>query len=451
MKRIRSNRFIKIVLIAQVILVFNNVARAQDKDLFEAQNACQEIQEFWLKEALHLTKVSVGFSAPVAARSLMYFNVGLYEASLLVLPNNQSLSRQLSNFERQTWPNDGEELKASLVNNLVAYLLIQHLYKNRPQNETVGLDLKYKSKLKNYSKGVNRKEIKASLLYGETLANEIIQWSKLDGGDEAYSRNFPKSYVLPECDSCWARTFPGYNFALQPYWGENVLMIKENSTLSAGIPFMGFSTDSNSLIFKDAKAIYNLYSNGTYTKEMKTIAEYWNDSPGFSGTPSGHFFAMALNLTKERELNFKTSCELFACLGIAINDAVIESFRLKYQFNLLRPITYINRYIGKDFNTVIASPSFPEFPSGHSYQSGAGSEVLIAFLSDDFSFTDDTNKDRRDINGTPRSFENITAMSEEISISRYYGGIHFLYTLNTSLVYGRKIGVNTVSQLKFDK
>ena len=42
-------------------------------------------------------------------------------------------------------------------------------------------------------------------------------------------------------------------------------------------------------------------------------------------------------------------------------------------------------------------------------------------------------------------------MSEDISSSRFYGGIHFLYTLDTSLAYGRKIGLNTVAMLKFEK
>lgn len=424
---------------------------AREKNLVSIQQTSQALHYQWLEEALHLTKVTVGFSAPVAGRSLMYFNVALYESSLLILPDNTSLSSQLNGFERQTWPLKEEVLDAHLVNNFVAYSMLTYLYANMPPSERERLDVVYQEGLKKFSKGLPKKEVLSSLNYAERLTEELIQWSKLDGGDKAYDNNFPKSYILPECDSCWTRTYPGYKFALQPYWGKNKLMLIENGKISSDIPYIGFSSDSNSLIYKEALSIYELYTTGTYTKEMKTIADYWNDAPGYSGTPSGHFFALALHLSKERQQDFKSSSELFAALGIALNDALIETFRLKYEFNLLRPITYISKYIGEDFNTVIPSPPFPEFPSGHSYQSGAGSEVLKHFLSDDFSFTDFTNEDRLDKIGAPRSFENITAMAEEISLSRFYGGIHFLYTLDTSLEYGRKIGLNTVALLNFEK
>lgn len=447
-RRIRGFR-LKVVIVLLLCVGFHKkVLSARNTPV---QEDCQKLNEFCLMEALHLTKKCVGFSAPVAARSLMYVNLGLYEVSLLVLPENQSLSKQLTGFERHTWPKSNQNIVPKLATLSLAYELLSYFYKNMPPSEKKALELKFENQEKTHSKGVKQELFVASKQFGISLAQEIIAWSKLDGGDQAYLSNFPETYEITICDSCWTRTYPGYKFALQPYWGQNAIMIEENGNISDDIPFIGFSTDTNSIIYKDAKGMYDLYTDGSYTKEMETIADYWNDEPGYSGTPSGHFFALALELSKDRNLNLKASSELFASLGIAINDAVIESFRLKYKYNLLRPITYISKYIGKGFNTVIPSPPFPEFPSGHSYQSGAGSEVLKAFLGDDFSFIDYTNQDRIDIKGKPRSFENITAMSEEISISRLYGGIHFLYTLDTSLVYGRKIGLNTLKHLKFDQ
>ena len=139
--------------------------------------------------------------------------------------------------------------------------------------------------------------------------------------------------------------------------------------------------------------------------------------------------------------------ELYTKLGIALNDVVIEAWRLKYKYNLIRPITYIQRYIRKDFNTAIVTPPFPEFPSGHSFQSVAGSEVLKDIFGNNLAFCDSTNVTRNDIDGSPRRYANFTEMSEEMSISRFYGGIHYKHTLDVSLAYGRKIGVNTLNSI----
>ncbi len=75
--------------------------------------------------------------------------------------------------------------------------------------------------------------------------------------------------------------------------------------------------------------------------------------------------------------------------------------------------------------------------------------MLKYFFSDTLAFTDSTNMARSDIKGAPRSFPNISAMAEEISISRFYGGIHFSNTLKVSLAYGKKIGINTADPAFF--
>lgn len=426
-----------------------NLDACKNISLETHQNNCQEIQNLWIQELVDLTKSTVGYTAPVSARSFMYFNIAFYESSIGILPENKSLAKQLNGFEREFQSLEG--ISVELLCNQVSFYMVSHLYKNMPPAKLKKV-IALKETINNtYQRGVSKKSRALSDEYAQVLANEIIQWSILDGGDEGYARNFPDDYVINQCDSCWVRTFPGYKNALQPYWGQNKLMITSNGSISDDIPYIGFSEDTNSVIYKDAKKLYELNHNGLFTNEMKDIADYWNDAPGYSGTPAGHFFGLAMQLAKERDVSFETSVTMFAALGIAINDAVIETFRLKYKFNLLRPITYIQKYIGKDFNTVIPSPAFPEFPSGHSYQSGAGSEVLKSFLTDDFPFADSANVGRVDINGKARNFESLTDLSEEMSISRHYGGIHFLYTLETSLVYGRKIGVNTLQKIQFRK
>jgi hypothetical protein len=408
-----------------------------------ASDNCLEIHRDWLKHSLQITKNAVGFSAPVAARAFAYLNVGIYESSLDRMPQGRSLSGQLQGFERKVFRSKNEKLLPELVCNEVNYQLVKYFYRNMPAEYQSKTEIFYKLFSKKYAKGRSYKTVKKSVLYGQALANEIIQWSKSDGADDGFNKNFPVTYQNPSCDSCWLQTFPGYFKALQPYWGKNRLFIASNQNFKEELAYFAFSTDTASVLYQDALEIYNLKPS----KESETIAEYWDDSPGYSGTPPGHLLSLAIQLSEEKKLDLSKSLSLYTMLTIAMNDAFIETWNLKYKYNLLRPVTYIERHIAKGFNPIIPTPPFPEFPSGHSCQSGAGAEVFIHIFGDDLSFTDRTNLDRRDIDGSPRSFKSFSEMSEEISISRFYGGIHFKTTLKNSLIYGRKIGKNVISNL----
>jgi hypothetical protein len=225
-------------------------------------------------------------------------------------------------------------------------------------------------------------------------------------------------------------------------------MIVNNGAICDDIPFLPYTTEEGSDFYNEAKKIHDAYED--LSKEEIDIAKFWNDAPGVSGTPAGHMFAIALTLAKQENLDLAQTAGLYAMLGVSINDAVIESWRLKYKYNLIRPITYIHRNMTEKFTPALITPPFPEFPSGHSFQAGAGTEVLNHFFGKDFGFTDNTNVDRSDINGAARTYETFDAMGEEMSLSRFYGGIHYLNTLDVSLEYGRRIGRNTASTLVFE-
>ena len=106
-------------------------------------------------------------------------------------------------------------------------------------------------------------------------------------------------------------------------------------------------------------------------------------------------------------------------------------------FNLVRPITYIRKHIDPKFEPLLITPPFPEFPSGHSSESGAAAEALTAMFGDDFAFEDSTHA-REGLK--PRPFKSFWAAAEEAGISRLYGGIHFRAAIEQGLAQGRCIG-----------
>jgi membrane-associated phospholipid phosphatase len=130
-------------------------------------------------------------------------------------------------------------------------------------------------------------------------------------------------------------------------------------------------------------------------------------------------------------------------VGIAVNDAFVACWNAKYRYNLLRPVTYIRRQIEPRWLPLLTTPPFPEYPSGHSVQSGAAFAVLTDLFGTDYAFDDHTRDDR----GLPtRHFTSFAAAAEEAAISRLYGGIHFRPAIALGVAQGRCIGnqVNTI-------
>lgn len=418
-------------------------------DTVQVKQTCLDIHNSWLVMNLDLTKNTTGYSAPVAARSFVYLSVGMYESVVELSSGSNSMSGQLSDYNRAIWKLKSTKLSFEHISNVVDYTLTSVFFENMPPSNKKKTEALFNKTMERYKQNYSKKELKNSEQFGIQLANEIIAWAKRDGADNAWNKNFPASYSPPICEACWTETLPGFVSALQPFWGENKLMIGSSKVLCDDIPYIEFSTDTTSKFYAENKIIEEMHHN--LSIEKKDIARYWDDAPGITGTPIGHLFNIAHQISTYKKSNLEETLQLYVLLGSAVNDAVIESWKLKYKFNLIRPITYIQKYISEDFSTAIITPPFPEFPSGHSFQSGAGTEVFKYIYGDSLPFTDSTNNNRKDINGAPRKFSNFTEMSEEMSMSRFYGGIHYDNTLRVSLIYGRKIGKNTIQNLKFNK
>lgn len=432
-----------------LIFFYSKTVISQTKEKKSVESKCLEIHSIWLKESFTLTKNSVGFSAPISARAYAYFSIGMYESCVENSSVLQSLTGQLNGFNRLTWKEKDKQYNWVLISNLVDFQMVSYLYRTMPPANLKRITEIKDSIIKIESKKLSKKIIEISFDYALKLSKEIIEWSKLDGADEAFKNNYPLDYIAPQCPSCWTKTTPGYQPALLPYWGKTRSILSNSDNAVKEIQLIPFSKDSNSALYKDAMGIIELTKSKNPVYEQ--IAEYWDDAPGYTGTPSGHFFNLTRELVGQRNSSLDEAMEVYVKLGIALNEAFINCWRLKYIYNFIRPITYIHRFIDPQFNSLIASPSFPEFPSGHSFQSGAGSEVLKSFFTDNITLIDSTNVSRTDIDGSPKTFLSFSQMAEEISISRYYGGIHFKQTLDISLDYGKKIGIYVVNGLKCKK
>jgi hypothetical protein len=416
-----------------------------DKD--KIRESCLSIEHAYLKEAFFLTQNTVGFTAAISGRSYGYITVGMYESLVDMIPELTSLDGQLKEYVRPKVKS--KKVNWMIVANETDYQLLSYFYRAMPPSNQKHLYALYDSIQQKFSLQEKKKTVERSKKYAKTISDAIIAWSKKDGGDDGFERNYPPDFEPETCLSCWSRTFPGYLTAQVPFWGTNRPMLSGSQNVAADLEIFPFDTVPETLMYNEALSV--LENSKKNNPKYEIIAEYWNDAAGYSGTPSGHFFTIAQHVAIQQDITLDKALELYVKLGVAVNEAFISSFGLKYKFSFIRPITYIQRYIDPNFNSRLASPPFPEFPSGHSFQSGAASEVMKSIFGDTTTFTDYTNSPRKDIDGNPRTYSSFTEMSEEISISRFYGGIHFRKTLDISLEYGRKIGRYVSIELKCRK
>jgi hypothetical protein len=147
--------------------------------------------------------------------------------------------------------------------------------------------------------------------------------------------------------------------------------------------------------------------------------------------------------------------EAYARVGIAVADAFICCWEMKYTYGYLRPITYIHDAAGLNdpaWNTApgigggnIATPPFPEYTSGHSTQSGAAAFVLTDLLGN-VEFVDDTHAD---LGLASRRFSSFAEAAQEAAISRLYGGIHYRAAIERGVDQGVCVGDVILDEVSF--
>jgi hypothetical protein len=244
-------------------------------------------------------------------------------------------------------------------------------------------------------------------------------------------------------------TAPGINLtvALEPHWGdERYFVVRAADSCAAPAP-PEFSTSPSSEFWKQAHEVMEASSN--VTPKQREIAYFWADNPGESGTPAGHWMSVVSHLSREWGLSPERTAEAYALTALAVADGFIASFHEKYRSNLLRPVTYIQRYIDPKWQPLLITPSFPTYTSAHSTQSKAAATVLTALFGADRAYDDGTH-----INlGHPaRHLASFQAAADEAGISRIYGGIHYPFDNTGGQALGACIGRSVLAHIhtRFD-
>jgi hypothetical protein len=399
-----------------------------------------DVATAWMDMQLKLIKTTPGFTPPVAARALGYSGVALYETVVAGMPDHHSADMVLNYSYTLPVMMSPEDYNWAIAANAAMQRILLQLFANTSDANKASIDSLHDVLFSTFQDGTESAVSARSEDYGETVANIIFDWSKTDNGHEGYNSGFPASYVIPSGPGLWVPTPPAFApIPLHPYWGENRPFVAKNVTGSCIPPQpITFSDLQGSDFYKQAFEVYEAKQN--LTDEQKAIALFWADG-GNTVTPPGHNMNIATQMLRKENANLARAAEVYMRMGMAANDAFVACWKGKYQYNVMRPVTYIRQYIAADWLPLIGTPPFPEYGSGHSTGSGAAASVLNSMFGENVSFTDYTHETA----GLPaRSFNSFNEAAAEAAVSRLYGGIHYRQSNDIALKCGKEIGANIV-------
>ena len=381
-----------------------------------------------------------GFTPPVASRVYTYPNIAAYEALRFIDKNYQSFANELNGLKPIHYSLETKEISPMIVVSTSFSEVAKELVYS-PHIIDNGRD----SLARYYERNNNQKIIEHSKKLGRKVAKHIINWMKTDG--YSTTRNMPKYQIDEDDSSSWKPTPPTYGEAIEPHWDKLRPFILDSADQFAPPPPPKFCTDTSSKFYKDA---YNVYKTGKNLNDsLYTIAKFWDCNPMTTTqvghmtyvkrqlTPGGHWIKITQNACTKSGLNLIEASEALVIVAVTVADAFISSWDAKYRSDLVRPGTYIRKYIDKNWEPVLETPLFPEYTSAHSVVSFASAKVLTKIFGKNYSYVDDAEEF---IGLEPKKFKSFKEAAKMAAISRLYGGIHYMPAIKHGKKQGTRIG-----------
>jgi hypothetical protein len=385
----------------------------------------------WITMELRLMRNATGIPNQAFSRHFAYAGITAIEALAPALNGKREITNKWNGLGGLPQADASKNYYYPANVNAAMASINRYLFPNASEADKAAID-SLETALKNEFLATKPAAlINVSADFGKAVAFAVYNWAENDG-----YKNASNAYTPPVGAGLWKPTPPTNAAASTPYWGNNrptVVGSLDNIQIPAP---PAYSTDPASAFYLMVKEVYDVST--TLTDDQKAMAMFWRDVPGV--TSPGHWLSIMQQLMKQKAYSLDEMALAYALTGTAVNDALIICFKAKYQFNLVRPITYIRdvmEYPG--WNAYLNTPPHPEYISAHSSLSMAAAKVLEKFVGNINSFTDHTY----DYMGfAPRTYTSLTAIANEAGKSRLYAGIHYTVSINQGLTVGGKVATN---------
>jgi len=370
-------------------------------------------------------------------RNFGFIGVGLYEAVRPGIKGAVSLSSKLYQMPFIPEPDVHKDYSWSATANAALASMFKQFVAGLSDADKVRIDSMENANNSRFRLSISDDVLNRSQSFGRSVATIIYNWSTTD--------NFNLSsvgYTLPVFPGSWVPTPPALAAAVGPFLQNSRPFLAYSLTATAPPIPVPYSEDPSSEFYKAAKEVYDV--GKALTPEQKAIADWWADAGGSGvGVPAPYHLLSIVTIALESQgAKLGKAAEVYAKAGIGQKDGPIVTFRSKYQYNLIRPVTYIRRHIDQNWLSYLPNPPYPEYLSGLGGLYTPIIQVLIRELGD-IPITDNTYDW---IGMAPRHYTSLTQLIEEAVESRIYGGLHYRFTQTVSLGVGRQLG-NKIADL----
>lgn len=290
--------------------------------------------------------------------------------------------------------------------------------------------------------GSNSASIAAGRTWGEHVARQILAWRADDG--------FTRVLTYPGSAAPGHWRHPPLETA--PAIGMNMTVtapfaLANPAAYDPGPPY-GLSDRAAAMATAAYAADLNeVKAKGGAISSVRTPAE--TALANFIATADPADFNAAMRRLVPANARLVDNARTFALLNIAAHDANIVCFQSKYKYGMWRPLQAVVHadLDGNPATTadpawvpMAATPSHPEYLSGHAVGGTALATVMAAILGDDTPFTITTTN-----SGAPltASFASFSAYAEAGVEARINIGFHF----RTACRLGQAVGAAVASEI----
>jgi hypothetical protein len=388
------------------------------------------------------------FPPMIAARNYAYANIAAYECMVAGDSSMKSLSGRIQHMPVMP------KVKTGLLVDYPLAALLAFVKVGNAVTFPEGSMMKYYDQLLNASDslGIPSSIKKNTISFSDEIATAILSWSK--GDHYSATRGAPR-FAVNDSLGRWVPTPPMYASGLEPHWMTiRPFTLDSASQCKPGRPPF-FTLEKSSVYYASLMEVKQTVDS--LTEEQKHIADFWDDNPfkmNVSGhvmfatkkfSPPGHWMNIVGIAAHKANADFKTTVTAYALTSIALFDGFISCWDEKYRSNYVRPETIINEKISGDWHPYIQTPPFPSYTSGHSTISAAAAEVMTSIFGDEMNYTDTSLLEFGIAN---REFKSFRAAAQEASISRLYGGIHYMFDLDSGNAMGKRVGAIVLKKLR---
>jgi len=239
---------------------------------------------------------------------------------------------------------------------------------------------------------------------GARVGDLVVRYGRSDGSD------MPFTGTIPSGPGIWTGTNP-----VLPMCGTwKTWFVRSGSQIMPEPPYaLGSPQD-----LADVAQVLDVALHRT--PEQVAAVHKWADR-----SPPAIWCGMLNDEITARQLSLRQAARAHAFLNTAMYDAFVVCWCAKYLYWTARPFM---RITDPAFTTVIPTPNFPTYTSGHSTISAAAAAVMGEAFPDKAGYFKD--------------------QAAEAAMSRLWGGIHFAHDNDQGLLGGARVGRRAVHAMR---